>query len=184
MITLAIQLIPEKNHGNNLRRYISRDEWNSIRWAAYKRDKYTCTACRQDGLELHAHEVWDYFNGQQTLKDITTLCKDCHAVAHWGRTQRVSDEQQMYFYFQHMLRVNRWTVSRGHEYLANVAAEFRTRNQVPWRVNLDGWQTKALSFLQRQSENARSSGVSHPDTSQGRNPPVRSVGGSRSVSKS
>lgn len=59
--------------------------WQKVRLKVFERDYWQCMRCDCDNKTLHAHHL-KYENGKDPweydLKDIVTLCDDCHTKAH------------------------------------------------------------------------------------------------------
>ncbi|THE63992.1 HNH endonuclease [Salinadaptatus halalkaliphilus] len=93
-------------------------DWNQRRKKIYQRDNYTCQDCGEKGgsrgdSELHAHHIVPKSKGgSHKLKNLTTLCKDCHGKRHswmgatthrpqkgfWSRMYKSADEELNEFY--------------------------------------------------------------------------------------
>ncbi|MBI5360371.1 MAG: HNH endonuclease [Planctomycetes bacterium] len=55
------------------------ENWNEIRRAIYKRDKYTCQECGESNCELHCHHVQPRrVGGSNYYENLITLCEHCH----------------------------------------------------------------------------------------------------------
>ncbi|MFW9992066.1 MAG: HNH endonuclease [Candidatus Odinarchaeota archaeon] len=83
-------MIPKETWNENLRKYLSRKEWDDIRKKVYERQGYKCSIC-QKKTQLHCHERWsfDYENGLQTLEGLMGLCFLCHMTNHLGYSTSV-----------------------------------------------------------------------------------------------
>lgn len=83
---LWANLIPKTTWENNLRKVLSREEWDILRRKVYERANHQCHICKATGVRLEAHEEWtfDYENAHQRLKDVIALCKWCHHCQHLG----------------------------------------------------------------------------------------------------
>jgi len=93
-------------------------DWGRRRRRVYKRDNYICQECGRRGgkrgdAELHAHHIVPLSKGgSNKLKNLKTLCKDCHAEAHshmgaaghrpqkgfWGKMYKKADSELNSFY--------------------------------------------------------------------------------------
>lgn len=93
-------------------------DWGRRRKKVYQRDNYTCQECGRRGgpkgdTELHAHHIVPKSKGgSHKFKNLTTLCKQCHAEAHswmgatthrpqngfWGRMHQAADSELNGFY--------------------------------------------------------------------------------------
>jgi 5-methylcytosine-specific restriction endonuclease McrA len=62
--------------------------WASLRANALARDRRRCTRCGARGrrVELHVHHIVPLARGgRNALDNLTTLCRDCHQIAHRRR---------------------------------------------------------------------------------------------------
>jgi len=93
-------------------------DWGKRRKKVYKRDNYTCQECGRQGgpkgnYELHAHHIVPKSKGgSHKYKNLTTLCRQCHAEAHswmgaithrpqsgfWGWMHKIADSELNEFY--------------------------------------------------------------------------------------
>jgi hypothetical protein len=88
---LSIAMVPPQLWGENLRKYLSRTEWNKIRESIFTISP-NCTICEAEvvGAARHAHEEWVYEirrrprTGKATLVGVRTICRTCHFVEHPG----------------------------------------------------------------------------------------------------
>ena len=63
--------------------YTYPEDWETLRRRVYRRDGYRCTRCHEKGIELHAHHVIPLRQGgTNEMRNLTTLCADCHAREH------------------------------------------------------------------------------------------------------
>jgi 5-methylcytosine-specific restriction endonuclease McrA len=60
-------------------------QYESIRQAVLDRDNYQCQKCKARNTELHVHHIVPRSKGgNDGLKNLITLCKDCHNSLHKG----------------------------------------------------------------------------------------------------
>ncbi len=70
------------------RAYRNSERWKSLRKATWQRDGYQCRFCgSQSGLTTH-HRIYPECQGQESVKDLTTFCHDCHIAAHVALDKR------------------------------------------------------------------------------------------------
>lgn len=56
--------------------------WDQIRRRVYRRDRYTCQNCGATGVPIEAHHVVPIrAGGSHHLRNLITLCSNCHARA-------------------------------------------------------------------------------------------------------
>ena len=64
------------------------DSWNKIRIACFVKDNYTCQICDNRGGYLNAHHIHSYHKYpllRLNLKNLITLCWDCHLKLHHNK---------------------------------------------------------------------------------------------------
>lgn len=81
---LNFELVPDGCWHSNLRHILSREQWEWIKKDAKERFDGKCAICGKKSKILDAHEVWEYDSkkGIQKLKDVISVCKDCHSAIH------------------------------------------------------------------------------------------------------
>lgn len=58
-------------------------KWQRKRLEVLQRDNFSCKICKENNSTLHVHHL--KYNGnpwESDLKELTTLCKDCHKLIH------------------------------------------------------------------------------------------------------
>ncbi len=56
--------------------------WDQIRGKVYRRDAYTCQNCGATGVPIEAHHVVPIRSGgSHHLRNLISLCSDCHSKA-------------------------------------------------------------------------------------------------------
>lgn len=63
--------------------FLKSDYWKKVKHSILKRDNYKCTRCGSTD-KLHVHHLMynHHFNELNHLKDLTTLCSNCHNNIH------------------------------------------------------------------------------------------------------
>ena len=139
---LHIELIPQPCWFINLRTQVSKKDWDKIRHGVYDQQKMICAKCHEKKEVLEAHEVWNYDEKAhvQKLVDIIGVCKKCHCVIHFGRTQMMGYGQDA---IQHYLDVN-------HATMVDFEIE-RLQAQEKWlrRNKITDWKLD-VSFVENQ----------------------------------
>jgi hypothetical protein len=84
---LSISMVPAPLWGENLRKYLTRGEWNVLRANQFAKVP-NCECCGSSplGAERHAHEEWVYNGdaGVARLVGLRTTCRMCHFAEHPG----------------------------------------------------------------------------------------------------
>lgn len=59
------------------------EDWEDLRKAVLERDDHTCQRCREERGPLQVHHIIPRSQGgSDTLENLITLCRPCHAVQH------------------------------------------------------------------------------------------------------
>ena len=82
-VILTAELVPSTFWYSNLRKVLSKEDWDSIRLQVYEHFKNKCALCETTGA-LHCHEIWRYDDTLhlQTLDGFYALCPWCHPIKH------------------------------------------------------------------------------------------------------
>ncbi len=138
-LKLNIELVPASSWNNNLRSILKPYMWNNIRKEVYKRYNNKCTICATSG-PLHAHEVWKYDdkNHVQCLTNIVALCKNCHAVKHFGLTELEDSKGKMdkEKIIKHFMKVNKCSRDIFLKHKTKAMKLFEERSKHDWLLNI------------------------------------------------
>lgn len=151
---LPIHLIPHSCWYKNARTKLGHWEWKIVASAVYRQDSHTCQACGATDTEVHAHEVFTYrrqfhfwpfpgFYRTQRLADIITLCAECHAATHLGRSSQFEDGHAAR---AQLMRVNRWNRRKLERKIAAATKKAKERNRYQWRLDI----SLAIDILKRE----------------------------------
>lgn len=85
---LAISLVPPALWGINLKKILSRGDWDRIRFAAFAEEPACACGAVPSGPDRHGHEEWRYRRRGATatalLLGVRTACRKCHLAKHPG----------------------------------------------------------------------------------------------------
>jgi len=131
-------LIPKRLFYANLRKVLTKHQWDSLRNLVYEKDSYRCFTCGISGVKLEAHENWkyDYKNSIQKLHDVNALCKMCHLNNHLGlaailvREGKIDQRKLV----ENWCKVNLEEISNFREYQKKVMRLWELRNQFEWKI--------------------------------------------------
>jgi len=134
---IFIELVPSKAWGGSAARNLSQSEWKAVKYTTHERNKWKCTVCggRGSGRWVDAHETWDYEidyernEGRQVLVHISSLCPDCHAVVHMGRSESVGKGEDA---LNRLAQLNGWTISQAQAYRDAQYAVWKERSKLNW----------------------------------------------------
>ena len=82
MHILTLLRVPSRWMSDYKEVYLYSDRWKRKRAAVITRDGNRCTRCGADNKTLHVHHKTYRFIGREPLRDLITLCEDCHRKEH------------------------------------------------------------------------------------------------------
>ena len=136
---LTIELVPKPLWGNSLAHRMARANWNKIRSLVVERYRYHCGICGSDEKPLTCHELWEYDDEQhvQKLQGFIVLCRNCHAIKHFGRTNIKAREgkTQLQPIIEHYCRVNNCTERDLQKDYGSALAVWKIRNTFIWETD-------------------------------------------------
>lgn len=131
-------LIPRGSFYANLRKVLTKTQWDFLREFVYKRDSYKCFICGTSGVRLEAHEHWkyDYHHSTQRLHDINALCRMCHLNNHLGLAKILMKEGKLNLQelIEHWCNVNGEKKENFTSYQEKVFRLWELRNQFEWKI--------------------------------------------------
>ena len=119
-----------------MRTVLPKEQWDYIKAEVKRRAGGRCEICGKRTAFTDAHECWEYDeeNGVQKLKGIIAVCKDCHAVIHYGRTSLKGDPIRAE---EQYMKVNGATYAEFRAALKKANEEHIRRNRVAeWKLDL------------------------------------------------
>lgn len=137
---LSVELVPSTAWWSNVRSNVSRADWEKCKRYVRNRSKDRCEICGGRGRKwpVECHEIWDYDDERQiqTLIDLIALCPKCHQVKHFGRTSTVGGEKTQREAFEHLRKVNTWSIDRTAKYLDLAFQIWEIRSEMNWRLDI------------------------------------------------
>ena len=133
---LNFEFIPDGTWHYNLRSILSKKQWDYIRNDAKERTSGRCAICGRKNCRLEGHEQWDYDldNGVQILKDVISICHDCHSVIHFNRTSLKGDVERAE---NHYMKVNNCSYADLRKDLGEANVKHQKLNTVSeWKLDL------------------------------------------------
>jgi len=123
-------LVPEKTFNINLRKVLSKEEWEILRKAVYKKANYECYICGAStpNLEIHKEWLYDYNSSIQQLNEINALCDLCYLNKH---PDRKHDKAKSIL---HWSLVNNEAYNNFEKYEKLVRELRDLRNNFDWKV--------------------------------------------------
>ena len=139
-LKLTIELVPSTSWYKNLRKRMSRVEWDRLRKGVYAEYNHRCGICGIDNSTLHCHEIWEYddHNHKQRLAGFIALCILCHHVKHIGRAGLLASRGELDFekVVDHFMKVNGCDRKTFEKHKNQASAQFRERSRHEWQVDL------------------------------------------------
>ena len=134
---LTIELVPRTVWYSNLRSELSKEQWDFLRRACYRKAEYVCEICGGEGPKwpVECHEIWEFDDSQrtQTLKGLIALCPDCHSVKHIGLAGMLGKGQATR---AHLARVNGWSAKQAQDCVRKAFALWEERSQHDWTLDI------------------------------------------------
>jgi hypothetical protein len=159
---LTIELVPQTCWFSNVRKQVSKNDWDRIRSSVYRSAGYRCEVCGGRGRHhpVECHEVWQYEEpaGVQRLLRMIALCPACHEVKHMGLAEiRGRGDAAC----KHLARVNSWTDAEAARYTENAFLTWQRRSDRTWKLDISaleafGVDRAALADAARISADERS----------------------------
>lgn len=141
-LKLTVELVPKPLWGRNLRSELSEEEWRKLARISYKKAGYVCEVCGGKGRAhpVECHEVWRYEEnytekiGRQVLTGFISLCPDCHAIKHFGRTGTVNPQSEVDRLVGHAVKVNGIRRSDFYNHVEEQFSLWNRRNKLTWET--------------------------------------------------
>lgn len=136
---LTIELVPSTCWYNNLRKYMSKAEWDRLRRSVYAEYGHRCAVCGASGMMI-CHEIWRYDdeNHIQALMGFTALCSMCDHVKHIGFAGILAKQGKLDFnkVVEHFMKVNECDKAAFEAHYQDAFAQWRARSQYQWTTDL------------------------------------------------
>jgi hypothetical protein len=150
---LKIELVPSTSWYNNLRKQVSRKDWNKIRRESYANANYQCEICGEKS-QLHCHEKWNYNDEErlQKLEGFEAICVNCHMIKHAGFSMHTEESRQRFDrdkLIGHFCKVNNCDKNDFVRYEKMAFEIWSRRSQYQWKVDLGEYKEVAKSVQTR-----------------------------------
>ncbi|WNQ12074.1 hypothetical protein MJA45_03150 [Paenibacillus aurantius] len=159
-LKLMVELIPEFTHGYNLHGHhgdglITGYQWNKLSKYIREESNNTCEICstNEKNTGYDCHEVWEFNidSKVQKLVKLQCICKNCHAVKHFGRSMGniIGFEK---IGVEHFCKVNNTTPEIFHEHYEAVCKQFIERSKISWEVSCQEILEKYYPIIEYQED--------------------------------
>ena len=144
---LTIELVPSTCWFTNLRSELSKQQWDTLRKATYRKANYRCEVCDGKGNKhpVECHEIWHYDdeNYIQALKGLIALCPACHQVKHIGLAKlRGKGEEAA----NHLKKVNGWNNLQAQQYILEAFQIWNERSKYQWQLDLTWLEKQGITL--------------------------------------
>ncbi|CCB90255.1 hypothetical protein [Simkania negevensis] len=138
---LLPKLVPEPLWGENLRKYLRKEQWDFLRGHTYKKSGYRCSICGGIGEDwpVECNEVWDYqpLEGSKyiaVLIDLKALCPRCHDATHLGKARVDGRYDEA---IRHMAYINGWSLNHANRIADKAFLIFSELSEKTWLLGFD-----------------------------------------------
>ena len=139
---LTIELVPSTCWYNNLRKVLSKTEWDKIRKEVYTKASHRCEICGAYS-KLNCHEIWQYDDKNliQKLNGFIALCTNCHWIKHIGLAGILSNEGKLDYkkLIDHFMQVNNVSRKEFENHVKDAFDTWRKRSQKQWKTEFGDW---------------------------------------------
>ena len=140
---LEIELVPSTAWYSNMRKAVSRADWDNIRKQTYADYGHRCGICFGEG-RMNCHELWGYDDKDhiQLLVGFIALCDMCHHVKHIGLAGILSRKGQLDYQkvVDHYIKVNDCTKEDFEDHRAQAFAQYRERSEHEWKTEFGNYK--------------------------------------------
>ena len=147
MSQLTIELVPRTAWFSNVRKMVSRKDWDILRKESYKKANYKCEICGGIGKRypVECHEVWGYDDDKyvQKLLRLISLCPACHEVKHIGLA---SVRGRGEIAKKHLAKVNGWSRQETDKYVIEQFDIWRIRSSYTWKIDLTWLEKRNIEY--------------------------------------
>ena len=137
-LKLTIELVPETSWYNNMRKAMTKSNWDKLRKEIYKKYNNECGICHASG-RMSCHEIWKYDDEKHTqkLEGFISLCSSCHFVKHIGLAGILSMQGKldMNQIIEHFMKVNGCDEKAFIEHKKESFEIWRERSKHNWEVH-------------------------------------------------
>lgn len=136
-IKLTIELIPATSWTDNVRKILSKVQWDHLKSQVYSKAYHICEICGGVGPKhpVECHEIWSFNNKKliQKLDGMIALCPDCHMVKHIGLAEVRGEKARA---MKHLMSVNKMNLKQAEAYVESAFKVWHERSQKNWTLDL------------------------------------------------
>lgn len=149
-LKLYIELVPKTCWYENLRKVLSKAEWDRIRKQTYSEVGNKCSICGAEG-RLNCHEIWEYDdkNNTQILRGFQALCDNCHNIKHIGFVnvqinKGIWSKDVMDNLAKHFMKVNGCSMTTFKQHVEEAFNTWQERSKKNWTTDLGKFKKNPL----------------------------------------
>ncbi len=143
-LKLTIELVPRTSWYNNLRKCMSKRDWDKIREKTFAEYGHRCAICGSE-QRLNCHEIWEYNDKKhvQKLLGFIALCGMCHHVKHLGLAKILASEGKLDYekVVEHFMKVNNCDHKTFEGQRKRAFQEWEERSQHEWLIDLGQYKS-------------------------------------------
>ena len=142
-LNLTIELVPSTSFYKNLRKILSKQQWDILRRESYRKANYRCEICGGKGQNhpVECHEIWHYDDENliQRLNGLISLCPPCHEVKHIGYAGISGNFDRAVI---QLSKVNHISTNDAHLYIQKVYDLWEKRSLKQWEIDISWIENK------------------------------------------
>ena len=159
------RLVPEPLWYLNLRSFLSKEQWDTLKKFTYEQSGYRCIICGCKGIKwpVECDEKWSYNDNNCSkpaivhFEGLQSICPGCHQVHHFGKA-RVDGNNDISM--ARLIVLNGWSsIQKAQETVDKAFEEWTIRSSIDkWLFNLDvleeryGISISENTYLKRATE--------------------------------
>jgi len=140
---LTIELVPETSWYSNMRKVMTKEDWDILRKQVYKKYNWRCGVCDDIGM-MNCHEIWEYDDVAhiQYLRGFIALCTMCHHCKHIGLAGILADQGRLDYteIENHFCKVNKCTHAQMDEEVREAFELWDRRSNHTWFINFGEYE--------------------------------------------
>lgn len=144
---LSIALIPPLLWGENLRKWLPKEQWRTIQTETFARSSQCeYCGCSPNARERHAHEDWSYCGSIARLEAVRTVCWLCHLIKHHGFLNAAVKDGRLprdtyYSAKRHFCMVNNCEIEDYESHYRQAVTDWKQRGRIAtWIIDTSAYR--------------------------------------------
>jgi 5-methylcytosine-specific restriction endonuclease McrA len=134
---LTLDLVPASCFFTNVRAFVSKKQWDTIRFKVYSKAYDTCEICGGIGPAhaVECHEIFEYNDSEliQKLTGMIALCPNCHNTKHFGLSELQGKRVKI---LKHFMKVNKVNKTDAEKYISEQFIIWAKRSKYRWALDI------------------------------------------------